>query len=75
MSVARNVVDNVGDNVGDCVGDSVVDVARNVVKDVAKVVNDKSYNPKILKHRLFESLFCARIMRVRYFSTFLEFTM
>ncbi len=42
MSVARNVIDSVADN--------VVDVARNVVKDVAKVVNDKSYNPKILKH-------------------------
>ena len=38
MSVARNVVDSVVDN--------VVNVARNVVK----VVNDKSYNPKILKH-------------------------
>ncbi len=75
MSVARNVVDNVGDCVVDSVVDNVGDVARNVVKDVAKVVNDKSYNPKILKHRLFESLFCARIMRVRYFSTFLEFTM
>lgn len=42
MSVARNVIDSVGDNVGDCVVDNVV--------DVAKVVNDKSYNPKILKH-------------------------
>ena len=46
MSVARNVIDSVGDNVGDCVVDNVGDVARNV----AKVVNDKSYNPKILKH-------------------------
>ena len=42
MSVARNVIDSVGDYVVD----NVVDVARNV----AKVVNDKSYNPKILKH-------------------------